>query len=70
MTNRDAEKLGVRYSFLFMKPSGTQLAKLKELFESGTLKPAVDKVYDFKSVKEALAYSESGIAKGKIVITI
>jgi NADPH:quinone reductase-like Zn-dependent oxidoreductase len=67
-TNQKAKKLGVKYSFFFMKPSGAQLAKLTKLFESQKLRPVVDKVYPLESVKDALAYSESGKAKGKIVI--
>lgn len=68
--NRKAKKLGVHYAFHFMSPSGTQLEKLRILFEDGSLRPAVDKVYSFESIKEALAYSESGKAKGKIVVKI
>ena len=66
--NRKAKKLGVHYAFHFMKPSGAQLEKLRILFEDGALQPIVDKVYSFESIKEALAYSESGKAKGKIVV--
>lgn len=68
--NKKAKKLGVRYAFHFMRPSGTQLEKLRILFEDGTLRPVVDKVYPFESIKEALTYSESGKAKGKIVVKI
>ena len=68
--NKKAKKLGVRYAFHFMKPSGVQLERLRTLFENGTLRPVVDKVYPFESIKEALAYSESGKAKGKIVVKI
>ena len=67
-TNMLAKKLGVTYSFLFMKPSGSQLEELTDLLDKNVLKPVVDKVYSFEQVKEALAYSESGKAKGKIVI--
>ena len=68
--NRKAKRLGVHYAFHFMKPSGAQLEKLRILFEDRTLQPVVDKVYPFESIKEALAYSESGKAKGKIVVKI
>lgn len=69
-TNNLAKKLGVKYSFLFMQPSGVQLTKLAKLFENKTLKPVIDKVYPFASTRDALAYSESGKAKGKIVINV
>jgi alcohol dehydrogenase len=68
--SKKAKKLGVHYAFHFMKPSGVQLEKLRSLFEDGTLRPIVDKVYPFESVKKALAHSESGKAKGKIVLKI
>lgn len=69
-TNRSAKKLGVDYSFLFMQPSGEQLDELRKLFEDGTLKPVVDKVYPFALIIDAVAYLESGKAKGKIVVTM
>lgn len=69
-TNLQAKKLGVTYSFHFMYPSGTELTQLKKLYENKTLKPVVDKIFPFESVKDALSYSESGNAKGKIVIRV
>ena len=38
--------------------------------ESGAITPLVDKVFRFEDVREALAYSESGRATGKVVIKI
>jgi len=64
------KKHGVTYTFLFMKHSGQQLEIIKTLIETGKIKPIVDKVYPFSEAQEALAYSESGRAKGKIVIKI
>lgn len=69
-TNTKAKKLGVRYTFHFMKPSGSQLDELRPLFEKGILRPVVDKIYPLAEIKEALAFSESGKAKGKIVIEV
>lgn len=69
-TNQLAKKLGVTYAFHFMSPSGEQLDKLRALFESGTVKPMVDKEFAFKDTKKALAYSESGKSKGKVVVRI
>ena len=69
-TNRLARKLGVKYSFHFMQPSGTELAQLKELYEAGILQPVIDKIYTFDAAKDALSYPESGKAKGKIVISL
>lgn len=41
---------------------------LNELVESRKLSPVVDKVYPFEEIIEAIAYFESGQAKGKVVI--
>lgn len=65
-----AKKLQVHYSFLFMKPNGDQLAELTTLIESGVIKPIVDKVYPFSATNEAMAYVETGRAKGKVVIKV
>ena len=65
---RQAEKRHVGYSFLFMKASGSQLSQITKLIESGAIRPVVDKVFPFAQTNEALAYVESGRAKGKVVI--
>jgi len=67
---RKAKKLGVRFTFLFMKANGRQLAQLTELVEAGSIKPVVDKTFPFAHTNEALAYVESGRAKGKVVIEV
>ena len=67
---RKAKKRHVDYSFLFMRADGQQLAQLAKLIEAGTIKPVVDKVFSFEQTNEALAYVESGRAKGKVVISV
>src|SRR5579863_9407846 len=64
-----ARRSGVSYRYLFMHPSGSELALLAELIEQGKLKAIVDRTYPFAKIGEALAYIESGRAKGKVVIT-
>jgi alcohol dehydrogenase len=65
-----ARRARVRYSFLFMKPSGEQLREIASLIDSGIIRPVVDRVFPFESTKDALAYVESGHAKGKVVIKV
>jgi NADPH:quinone reductase-like Zn-dependent oxidoreductase len=65
-----ARRAGISYRFLFMHPSGSDLAQLAELIEQGRLKVIVDKTYPFAKISEALAYVESGRAKGKVVVTM
>ncbi|OMC77934.1 NADPH:quinone reductase [Paenibacillus odorifer] len=60
----------VKYSFLFMKPSGSQLEVISELIESGQIKPVIDQVFPFLEAQKAMEYSESGRAKGKIILKI
>lgn len=65
-----ARRAGVGYRFLLMHPSGSDLAQLAGLIEQDKLKVIVDKTWPFARVAEALAYVESGRAKGKVVVTM
>ncbi|WP_138483978.1 NADP-dependent oxidoreductase [Dyadobacter bucti] len=67
---KKADKLGVQYSFLFMRANGKQLHEITKLIESGDIRPVVDKVFPFAQTNEALAYVESGRAKGKVVVKV
>jgi NADPH:quinone reductase-like Zn-dependent oxidoreductase len=67
---RIARKHGATYDFLFMSPSGTQLREIAALIEAGTLQPVIDRTFSLDQVNEALAYSESGRARGKVVVAI
>jgi NADPH:quinone reductase-like Zn-dependent oxidoreductase len=67
---RKSRSRGVGYSFLFMKANGSQLREITRLFDSGVIKPVVDRVFLFEQTNEALAYVESGRAKGKVVIKV
>jgi len=69
-TRRRAKSLGTTFSFLFMKASGDQLGQIATLIQAGAVRPVVDKVFPFQSTNEALAYVETGRAKGKIVIKV
>jgi NADPH:quinone reductase-like Zn-dependent oxidoreductase len=67
---KKAKKLGVNYSFLFMKADGQQLNEIRSLIEAGRIRPVVDKIFAFKKTNDAMTYIESGRAKGKVVIKI
>jgi NADPH:quinone reductase-like Zn-dependent oxidoreductase len=67
---KKAKSRNVSFSFLFMKASGNQLRQITPLIESGAIRPVVDKVFPFASTNDALAYVESGRAKGKVVIKV
>jgi NADPH:quinone reductase-like Zn-dependent oxidoreductase len=65
-----AKRQGASYSFLFMQASGAQLAKIAALIDAGNLRTVVDRVFPFAQTNEALAYVETGRAKGKVVIKV
>jgi NADPH:quinone reductase-like Zn-dependent oxidoreductase len=67
---RKAKRLQVGFTFLFMKASGDQLAEITALIEAGAVRPVVDRIFPFQSTNEALAYVETGRAKGKVVIQV
>lgn len=65
-----AKKLGVRYSFFFMRANGAQLKTLANLYEAGVLRPVLDRTFPFDETLNAMAYVEQGRAKGKVVISM
>lgn len=67
---RKSKRRHVSYSFLFMMANGGQLGKITALIEAGVIKPVVDRVFPFEKTNEALAYVETGRAKGKVIIAV
>ena len=67
---KQARRLGVSYSFLFMQANGTQLRELASLYDAGHLRPLIDTTFPFDQALEALAHVEQGRANGKVVITL
>src|SRR5881396_3785047 len=65
-----ARRHNARYEYLFMRADGPQLGEITRLVERGVIKPLVDKVFPLEQVRDALAYSESGRATGKVVIKV
>ncbi|MER8418333.1 NADP-dependent oxidoreductase [Mesorhizobium sp. M1329] len=65
-----AKRRGVQFSFLFMWAQGDQLSKITALIEAGAIRPVVDRVFPFEATNDALAYVETGRAKGKVVIKV
>jgi NADPH:quinone reductase-like Zn-dependent oxidoreductase len=66
-----AKKLGVRYSFFFMRANGSQLGKLAALYDGGHLRPVLDSTFAFERTLDALTYVESGkVRAGKVVVTL
>jgi NADPH:quinone reductase-like Zn-dependent oxidoreductase len=65
-----AKRRHANYSFLFMRANGGQLAEITSLVDDGIIRPVVDRVFPFASTKEAMAYVESGRARGKVIVSV
>jgi alcohol dehydrogenase len=65
-----ARSHNARYEYLFVRADGEQLREITRLVESGAIKPLVDRMFPLEQVRDALAYSESGRATGKVVIKV
>ena len=66
----EAEQFGVSVKRSFTTPSAQNLTAIKSLVELGKVTPHVDAVFPFEEIKQALALSEAGRARGKIVLAI
>ncbi len=51
-------------------PNKKDLLIIKELLETGKIKPVIDKRYPLSETAEAIRYLETGRARGKVVITV
>ena len=60
----------VDYAFLFMRADGEQLDRITALIEAGDVRPVIDRVVPFEDLNDALAYTETGRAKGKVVVSL
>ena len=69
-TRWHAAQHGISYRYLFMHPSGADLAYLASLIDDKKLEVIVDRAFPFAEAKEAMAYVETGRAKGKVVLTM
>lgn len=67
---RKAKGKRISYSFLFMRANGEQLSQLAALIDAGIIRTVVDRTFAFEATNEALAYVETGRAKGKVVVTL
>ena len=57
------------FVMILAKPSKEDLNILRELMETGKVKPVIDRRYSLSEVPEAIRYLEEGHARGKVVIT-
>jgi NADPH:quinone reductase-like Zn-dependent oxidoreductase len=57
-------------TFFIAKINKDDLELMRELLETGKVKPVVDRTYELSQVRDALRYLGEGHARGKIVITM
>ena len=55
--------------FMMSKLNRDDLFSLRDLMESGKVTPVIDKLYPLTKTADAVAYVETGRARGKVVIT-
>jgi alcohol dehydrogenase len=61
---------GLTYRYLFMHPSGADLAYLASLIDAKKLEVVIDRIFPFAEAKQGMAYVETGRAKGKVVLAL
>lgn len=69
-TRRRARRLGVSYSFLFIRPNGDHLRKIAELVDKGVIRPVVDRVLPFEQTPQAFESLLSSSARGKVLVSV
>jgi len=65
-----ANRFGVRCEYASAGPNAHILNELRSLIEMGQLRPVIDKVFRLEDAKQAQNYSQSGKARGKIVLEV
>lgn len=68
--NALAEKYGIRAQYLSVPSDGKTMDEIAKLADSGKLKVLIERELPLERISEAHALSESGKAKGKIIIRI
>jgi NADPH:quinone reductase-like Zn-dependent oxidoreductase len=53
-----------------MHPDGAQLTELCAMVDAGHLTPVIDRTFPFAQIDDAMAYLETGRAKGKVIVTL
>jgi hypothetical protein len=59
-----------KFGNLLVKPNQADLIVLKELCETGKVRPVIDRRFPLSEVAAAVRYVEDGHARGKVAITV
>ena len=60
----------MRSAFVFIQPSGAQLAALAQLIDAGQMKPVMHTVLPLTEARQAQVISQGGHARGKLVLQV
>lgn len=69
-STEEAAKYGVRSGFVHVQPNASQLSEIAKLVDSGKLKPMVETVLPLSEARRAQEQSQTGHARGKIVLKV
>jgi NADPH:quinone reductase-like Zn-dependent oxidoreductase len=61
---------GQRFAWFIAKERASDLARLTEFIDAGSVTPSVDRTYPLDRVPEAMRHLEAGQVRGKVAITI
>jgi NADPH:quinone reductase-like Zn-dependent oxidoreductase len=61
---------GQKLGNLLTKPNQSDLLVLKDLVETGKVRPLIERCYELSEVPEAIRHLETGHASGKLVVAI
>src|SRR4029079_17131256 len=59
-----------QFGNVLVKPNQSDLLVLKELCESGRMRPVIDRRFPLSEVSSAVCYVEDGHARGKVVVNV
>lgn len=63
-------RYGVYSRLIVQRPDADQLRELALLVDAGTLRPVIDRVCAFDALQDAHRHSETGRARGKIIVAL
>lgn len=69
-SQQKADAAGVRAAGILVKPNADELAQIAKLIDEGHVKPVVSKTFPLADVARAHELSETGHARGKIVLVV
>ena len=66
----EARRLGIRATFVFVEPNGTQLREITRLIEAGRVRPPAITEMNLEEAPRAQELSQAGHVRGKIVLKL